>query len=177
MKARWIVVVWMIACGSRTSDQPTAVGSAAPAPAPAKSAAPATPVEMKPDDCPKRLACDKLFPDALRARMFPGMKITEDRDRVECDVDVPGPGRVNVRVMPGKVPVTVPKEWFERSKPDEPKPVRGIGRYAVVLEPNNIFMLPTELDCTIRVIWEDDFAKATDLARAVDATVTAAAQE
>jgi hypothetical protein len=163
----WIAM--LISCSSKTTELPAA-GSAVAAGAPA----------MKPDECPKKLDCDKLFPPSVRGTLLAGMKITADAERIECSVDDPkrASGALDVRIMPGPVAVNVPADWAAIAKKSGVTPLEGVGRYASVIGPgtiNNIFMLPSKLDCTVRVTWEKDLAKGTELARVVDANIVAAA--
>jgi hypothetical protein len=154
--------------------------SAPPAPTVRPTTTTAKPVEMKPDECPKQLDCDKLFPPALRDGLLKGMKIEYDAERVECSVDDPSrqSGALDVRVMPGPVAIINEGDWVAEAKKAGVTPLEGVGRYATVIgagKINNIFMLPSKLDCTLRVTWEKDLAKGTQLARAVDGTIVAAA--
>ena len=123
---------------------------------------------------PVALDCGRIVPDEVRAAHLPGLAVdpTIHGPIATCAFGDPKALRPSVSLFCHRRK----RNWNfadELARDKRKTAVEGVGRAAYARE-DHVFFYPAKLDCLARVIWPADAAKATALAKAVDAQLSKA---
>jgi hypothetical protein len=134
-------------------------GSASPSASSSPASAPDLPAALA-------LDCARVVPDEVRAAHFAGAEVvpTIEGPIITCVFRPPG-ASVSLFCHKRK------RNWnFDNEVARDPHKtaIKDLGRGGY-LRGDHVFFYPAKLDCLARVIWPDEPAKATAVARAVDA--------